>query len=497
MKKRIFTLTLVLIMLLSSCNTVNEKDESKKGDSVVNSGETNPDEEKDKTPYELELERRATISDELDEITFENEDFVVLGEGQLQTYNVAEDILAETFNDALYYRDLGIEDRFKIDLKMNVITGDVGEEVRNSVLANDDSYDLVTYNMVYSGMLVLDDLFLDLRSLPALDFSKPWWNSSTDELLTVDNRTFLAAGAFNLDLIGNSHSIFYNLDIAKDYNLEDIYSVVLEGRWTLDKMEEMITGVWRDLNTNGEKDGGDLLGLSVHRGNLDNFPLAFGKKLTEPAGDGSMIIDQYYDEKFVSISERLIKLFYYNGDTYCRRDDEAGPAFESGNVLCQLNLIDSAGKLLDTEIDYAVIPMPKWDELQQEYYGMVDGGSGLQAVPKTADKLELIGTVIEALNAETWKTVEYPYYEKVLKGRQLQHESNLQVMDMIYEGRVFDFGYVYGAFSWNSVGGGASCWIGDMKWWGLEDITSFVTPRLPRWEAYIGGAIDYFYNYED
>ena len=123
--------------------------------------------------------------------------------------------------------------------------------------------------------------------------------------------------------------------------------------------------------------------------------------------------------------------------------------------------------------------------------------SCLHAVPKTADKLELIGTVIEALNAETWKTVEYPYYEKVLKDRQLQHESNLQIMDMIYEGRVFDFGYVYGAWTWNSAGGGAAFWIGDMKWWGMEDITSFATPRLPRWEKHIGGAIDYFKNYQD
>ena len=120
--------------------------------------------------------------------------------------------------------------------------------------------------------------------------------------------------------------------------------------------------------------------------------------------------------------------------------------FEKKAIFTMGGLGSPAGeKLRNFEDDYGILPLPKWDENQDKYYTMSPGEHTVLAVPKTVKDTEFVGTCIEALSAESYKQVVPSLYEIALKTRYLRDNESKEVLDLIIEGRTYDFGYIYGA----------------------------------------------------
>lgn len=100
--------------------------------------------------------------------------------------------------------------------------------------------------------------------------------------------------------------------------------------------------------------------------------------------------------------------------------------------------------------DYGIIPYPKYDEEQDDYVTIVDGGFTVLAVPKSVTDPERSGIIAEALCAETYKNVIPVYYEIALKEKGARDEESIEMIDFIMSKRVYDFGYVYD--NWKGFG---------------------------------------------
>ena len=85
------------------------------------------------------------------------------------------------------------------------------------------------------------------------------------------------------------------------------------------------------------------------------------------------------------------------------------------SVFANANIGDALGYFRDLEDDYAILPYPKLDENQPEYYTMVDGSHQVMAVPITVSDTERIGVIVEALCAESYRKVVPAYYDVALK----------------------------------------------------------------------------------
>ncbi|MBR4961327.1 MAG: hypothetical protein IKY52_10555 [Clostridia bacterium] len=442
---------------------------------------------------------RADVSDEVPAMDCKGEDFTIIGYGHTYSFMYAEELTGDVFNDALYNRNTGIAERFNLNL---TITGTeqydvISKEVKNSVQAGDDIYDLVSYHYVQMGNDLLADLYLNFRDVPYVNFSQPWWNSSTEELLTIDGRTFMAFGSLNLTTLSQAACIFYNMNMGEDYDQEDIFSLVMEGRWTIDKLIEMGSQVYKDTDGNGVRDNTDQYGFAfAAKGDMDGYLQAFGKMLVEKDENGKLTADRYYDEKLVSIMEKLHNLQSNSDFVWAENAWNVGfNLFIENTVLFGHGYIAmTQWGLRDSEIDYAIIPAPKWDEAQSRYYVTVGGSGDAQAVLRTAQNLEMIGAVTEALNADSWKYCEEAYYENTIKYKSTRAEENVEVLDMMMESRVYDFGYVYGG--WESSGGGAGFWIHNVLNSGSADISSYYQSKKANWEKYLDSVFNKFATYE-
>ena len=490
MKKNICLLLLAAMLSasLASCGNAPAETEADTADTTV---------ETETTVETDAIEARQAVSDEIPELDFKGEEYRVLSNDSNTWYITMEELTGDVVDDAVYNRMLNISERFNVEIvhEDGGAYGDVGTTTKNTVQSGDDVYDLVASHYVQMGIDTLNNVYLDFNTVPYINFDKPWWNRSTREILTYKDITFLAFGDLTASNISAASAMFYNKTLGEEYSFGNIYELVNEGKWTKDKMTEMCETVYRDTNGDGTKDSGDRYGYSVSlNGFADTYLWCFGKQILEPQDDGTYK-DVWYDEKLVNIVEWLYDVTYNQNYTYSEKKwNIEYDLFCAGNSLfAGMTLGNTTWGMRDLDLDYAIVPMPKWDENQDRHYTIVGGGAVAEAVLQTASNLELIGAVTEALNAEGWKNLVPAYYDITLKYKGVRDEESIAMLDQILEDRIYDFGYVYGG--WNSAGGGAGFWLMEIINSKSTDVASAWAKRQGPWENYMAAVYNAFDEY--
>jgi hypothetical protein len=95
----------------------------------------------------------------------------------------------------------------------------------------------------------------------------------------------------------------------------------------------------------------------------------------------------------------------------------------------------------EMDSDFGIIPYPMLDTNQGAYYsGTVDNYSviSILAVHDVA-RMEFIGTMVEALSAETHHSVEQPYYDLIVTHNSTRDEESIEMIEIIMAGRLYDF----------------------------------------------------------
>ena len=447
-------------------------------------------------PEELDsLDQRMLVDDGLPEQDFGGKIFRILGEDEYLDHYLSEEETGDLMDDAVFRRNIAVIDRFNIELEANVFPeADMASQLKNSVMAGDDAYQLFSGHIIYAGNAVCDNVYYNLHELPHIDFSKPWWSDSTIEDLSYDGKAFIAMGDFALSTISATFCFFYNKQLASDYDLGNMYDIVNEGKWTVDRLSEISKEVYRDLNGNGKTDEADLYGFTISAASpVNTFLWSFGEKIGKKQEDGTIILD-YFNNKVIDIYQKLYELCCVNATTYCSSASDSGAQainmFTDGRALFLADVFRLAAQnLRDYETDYGIIPYPKWDEAQEGYYTMVDGGHEGIAVPITVADPEFVGIITEALNAESYKRTVPVYYDLVLKTKGSRDEESVRMLDMIFDSRIFDFGYVYGEW-------GAAFWVQELIKKQSADITSHYEKNHKRYDKKMEKVLTFFEEYE-
>ena len=71
--------------------------------------------------------------------------------------------------------------------------------------------------------------------------------------------------------------------------------------------------------------------------------------------------------------------------------------------------------LMDTNVNFGVVPYPKADEQEEHYYAGC--GDGLVSVPNTTNDPERTGIIIEAMAYEGYKKIMPAYVQSTLQAR--------------------------------------------------------------------------------
>lgn len=463
MRKKILISLLIAAMLTSSL--VGCGNGSSTETQGTTSGDTTTTETKKETTAE---ESRNAIDDGLGSVDFGGSDFIVLGAAASTNPNayfrgfvVADDLTGEIVNDAVYNRNLTINERFNTTIGFEA-PGSSYEDtcalIRKSVTAGEsDAFHLISFHVVSNGSLVTQGYYMNWYDIPHIDFSKPWWSDSTVEDLTENGKCFLAVGDAAVSSVSQTYCMIFNKDKLADYDVPNVYDTVREGKWTLDYIQQIADGMARDLNGDGVMDDNDFYGFSSNNAsNLDAYLWAFDNMIFQRNGEGNLEFT-YYNEKLVNIVEKLYHVFVEDAYVYCPSTSKDAAVHvhnvpmehfkKGGSVFVNALLSQTLTYLSDFDDSYGILPYPKFDEDQAEYKTMVDGNHEAMAIGKNAIDLEYIGTITEALCAESYKQVLPAYYDVCLKSRYADEPDDAEMIQLCVDSRVFDMGYVYDGWS--------------------------------------------------
>ena len=103
------------------------------------------------------------------------------------------------------------------------------------------------------------------------------------------------------------------------------------------------------------------------------------------------------------------------------------------------------------EFDFGILPLPKWDEAQENYISPVTAfGSNCISVPITASDLDRTATISEALSCESMYTVTPEYYEVALEDKMLRDVESTEMLEIILSTAMIELGYMW---NWGSIYG--------------------------------------------
>ena len=326
--------------------------------------------------------------------------------------------------------------------------------VQKSVLSGADEFDLIVNHVMTTGGMVTKNLFLNWYDVPHVDFSKPWWAATTSTELTYDGKCILAISDINANAITSTCVIAFNKNLATAYDLGNLYDLVLNGDWTYDVMYDMIKDIYVDTDGSGTRTAGDFYGATFAVDNGTNAWLwAFNNPIMAKDEEGVPTIAVKTDK--INAIMQTIYDFYYNTNGVGSSDDEDFVEYKmflnKQSIMTNITLGHVMwSSFRNFEDDYGILPFPKWDENQKDYYSHVYGEHTVSCVPKTAKDLEFIGVCTEALAYESWKTITPTIYETALKTRYLRDSESKEVLDIVLDNRYFDFGFVYD--NWQGFG---------------------------------------------
>ncbi len=437
------------------------------------------------TPAETEQAEttREDVSDGLPEKKWGGADFRILAPDYLADDLIAEEQSGALINDAVYNRNLMVEERFDVKLVPDCsnTNATINGLVKSAVMAGDDATDLILQHMIDCANLASQNLFMDWNEVPHIDVSRPWWLTDVADNLTVAGKSYLIIGSISPYYTSHNYVVYFNKALATDYGIGDeLYDTVLDGTWTIDKYASLVSEKYRDLNGDGKKDEGDFYGLAAQVTSYATpFIYSFGETTVSRDAEGIPYLDMD-QEKFVSIVEKLYSLFYENDTITTTEWNLHREIFMDSRALFMNGVLShSYSHFSEFEDDYGILPFPKWDEDQENYYTMSDGSSPLAAVPITISDPEFVGMITEALAAESWKKVDTAIFDVALKVRGVRDQRSLEAINLAISGSVSDFGFVYG--NYNAMGFVVSDMMGNKK----NNFASHYASKQASWEKMI------------
>lgn len=356
-----------------------------------------------------------------------------------------EDYDGEIVNDALYDRRIYVEELLNVVIDPSEVydSGKASTVITKAVNAGDDAYDLYVEHMIQAGSDTLKGLFRNWYDIPNMNFSHPWYPQDSIQSLTMADTMYLLLSDVMLSSLHNTYCYYFNRDIAAAYDLPDVYEIVRSGSWTLDKVSELTRGVYKDLNGNGKHDEEDQYGYAAAVGSdVVTYFWSFRVPLVDVSSGEPVIVAN--NERAIHTVEMLDAFIFQNENSLFTYNYVS--MFNAGQVLFIPRCIGETLTYFREMENYGLLPFPKYDEAQDGYYTMLDGCSPLLAVPQTAQHVDMIGAVLEAMGEYSYKYVVPAYYDVALKVKGTRDENSIEMLDITFNGRIVDFAFVYDSF---------------------------------------------------
>ncbi len=363
-----------------------------------------------------------------------------------------EEETGDVMSDAYYFRQREIEDAFGIDwVNQQAVNVDPNlsatvEDIKQDVLAGVGAYDASYGNGMHCQNLLIHDCLYDMSSFETLDFDREWWPDSLLDDCGIMGSLYFLNGPIISSFYQDGSCIVFNKQVAEDYGLEDVYSIVRDGDWTWDKMFEVAACVPENANGSGAYRYGNPNGPSTIMSH--DVPLTLFDETGKP-----YYADSVPTEIF-EIADKFAKIFSDNSQTVNLLGEVSGrdesleqkygyenenEMFEDGKMLFMFTTTANAAELRTLDVNFGILPFPKGSDSQKDYVSAAHyNGFRNIFVPASIKDPHKTDVILEAMAALGYKHFKPVFYDTILKGRTVKDFDSKEMIDIIFTTKRFD-----------------------------------------------------------
>ena len=350
-------------------------------------------------------------------------------------------------NDAIYTRNVTVEEKLGVKFSFVHTKGNVSnisefkKVVGTAYTAGETDYDLIAAYSRTTAACAQSGYCLDLLDLDYINFENPWWPSSLMDVIGIGDSMYFASGDASVNVLHMMYCTMYNKDLITQYNLQDPVELVRNGKWTLESMQSLCKDLYQDLDNNNTESDADFYGLTLGSWHIDSIYTGSGLMLVEQGeGDQLMVISpDYFSEKTIDLCDFLGK-WLATTDVYDTTDPVA---FLAGNCVFDINNCSIAIEMQDVSYAYGVLPVPKYDENQEDFITCVGNPFTLYAVYANTKDANRAAAVLECWASEAYRTTTPAQFETTMKLKYSESEVEAEMYDIIRSTVVFDIGRLF------------------------------------------------------
>ena len=367
-----------------------------------------------------------------------------------------DEATGEPLDDSIYRRNTEVEKALNITITaQDMAYNEVITTLKNSVMAGDNAYD-VYFDEIgqFLGNGIFNTYLTDMQSVSTIHYENPWWNVSAMDSIQIDKRRFFLFNDIDVMFYECFGAFLYNKTMAASYDMPDFYSLVDQGKWTLDVVKENMLAASSDLNGDGKFDSNDQYGCACFASCMPGFFVAANTHFITKDADGKPVWGGL-TERMTDVYNKICDCLFSNKDAIrtpgspnLAELDQHG-IFHGGKSLFYFEPLGSAKKMRDVDFEVGVLPFPKYDEAQENYGSYICNIAAACVVPITCNDAEKMGSILEVMAAYSNKYVRPAYFDTTLNFKYAQDETSQKMLDIILTGGEFELGTVY---NWGNLG---------------------------------------------
>lgn len=363
-----------------------------------------------------------------------------------------EESTGETLDDTVFNANLAVEEAFNVHL--NITEYDIGEAVgaySKVILSGDDVYQTALTTAAQMSSLLLENYVMDLSQFPELRLNREWWDSdvSVYSSLGGSDKVYFGVSDINLMSFEVIMGIYVNDDILTSLDIPLLYDTVREGKWTFEKMHDCMK-LAANLNGDGsftfDQNGNAVYGLTYWESTTPALLFGAGARYIGIDGDGIPYLAAE-SEQFYNVASKISELFKAEGEAIFLNKTTNGEhyedAFEAGRTLFTCAQLKASSKFRDMEDTYGILPLPKYDEAQDTYYGYCTANVVASTIPVTNTNPSRAAAIIDAMAYHAHTDVLPVYYGVNVEQKQMRNEDSIEMLEIMGANRVIDVGRLY------------------------------------------------------
>ena len=391
-------------------------------------------------------------------VDYEGHEFIMLNTVETNWANVMivpEELSGDILNDAFYNRNAFVEEKLNIKISdVKLPQGQLKTTAQTLVSAGDHVYDIMMQEIHDIAAPLTQGYFVDLYEVDNLQLNEKWWDQIVIDGAELMGKLYFASSDISLFPFEATWMCYFNETLFDNYGIEYPYEAVRQGKWTVDKMMECMKG-GVSLNSEASFDynaaGDSIYGIFTHGQFMQVLLCSADEMLITKDADG---VPSFTGgtERFYSVVNKIAEFtgtdgYYISRDTYkfSNADDSASTEFKLGKVLFLSETLGHINNLRDFEMEFGVLPAPKYDEGQENYQSMIaTWGTLLITIPVTNPNLERTGTILDLLAYQSYVSLMEPYYDTYLTQKGARNESSAEMLAIIRDTRTLNIGFMYG-----------------------------------------------------